>query len=324
MICHPTRGRRHCGAGDGLAGLAAMTSLAGAWFCGRAAAGAGVAARPGAAAASNDRPDRILPAASRRMHGEVAAAGRVATCSPVLTITSPALPDAAVAHRTPRHRLRVGTRLVPAQPRQDRRRCSMCSTPETLYAGPSRCGIRSCSTTATCRRSASTRWSSARSGGPGIDDRLERLFARGIDPGRIAGTSRSAVRRGPTRRPCEQFAREADACVLDALADAELDAAGPSAARRRRGRVHDPRARGDAPGDAALHVASAAARPEARAARISRRRRAGRASRAGRCRRSPPAGDAGRAPGAIAVRLGQRVPGRSRSTSPAFAIDGTT
>ena len=65
------------------------------------------------------------------------------------------------------------------------------------------------------------------------------------------------------------FAAEADRQVLDVLAARRPRPAGPSAARSRRSRVRHPRARGDAPGDAALHVASPALRAETRPARLS-------------------------------------------------------
>src|ERR1700737_4497613 len=56
-------------------------------------------------------------------------------------------------------------------------------------------------------------------GGPGIDSRLETLFARGIDP-EEAGTPGDPARvrdRWPSRDVVQQFAAEADRQVLDAL-----------------------------------------------------------------------------------------------------------
>ena len=91
---------------------------------------------------------------------------------------------------------------------------------------------------------------------------LERLFARGIDPEDEASASRSA-RRMAVARQVRRFADECDARVLDALANAPLSnpaircCTGP-------GGVRDSRARGDAPGNDALHVASAGVRAKAR------------------------------------------------------------
>ena len=62
-------------------------------------------------------------------------------------------------------------------------------------------------------------------GRPGVDERLERLFARGIDPEDEASASRSQramaiARRGP------RFADECDALILEALANAPLEQPG--------------------------------------------------------------------------------------------------
>jgi ergothioneine biosynthesis protein EgtB len=65
-------------------------------------------------------------------------------------------------------------------------------------------------------------------GGPGIDSRLETLFARGIDP-EEAGTPGDPARvrdRWPSRDVVQQFAVEADRQVLDALMNAEVDRPG--------------------------------------------------------------------------------------------------
>lgn len=64
-------------------------------------------------------------------------------------------------------------------------------------------------------------------GRPGIDARLEALFARGIDPsdaetGAVAGAEPS----WPERHVVRQFVEEADRQVLDALARADLDVPG--------------------------------------------------------------------------------------------------
>ena len=67
-------------------------------------------------------------------------------------------------------------------------------------------------------------------GRPGIDDRLEQLFARGIDPHESQGEpSRPApdARDGwPSRDVVQRFAAEADRQVLDALGHADLDQPG--------------------------------------------------------------------------------------------------
>jgi ergothioneine biosynthesis protein EgtB len=61
-------------------------------------------------------------------------------------------------------------------------------------------------------------------GRPSIDERLETLFARGIDPHESqAGAQRASW---PDRRAVQQFAAEADARVLDALAREDLDRPG--------------------------------------------------------------------------------------------------
>jgi ergothioneine biosynthesis protein EgtB len=61
-------------------------------------------------------------------------------------------------------------------------------------------------------------------GRPGIDERLERLFARGIDPD-DGGHDASAFA-WPDEATVSAFVREADARVLDALATADLDQPG--------------------------------------------------------------------------------------------------
>ena len=57
-----------------------------------------------------------------------------------------------------------------------------------------------------------------------IDPRLESLFARGIDPS--DETAAGPTLQWPTRAAVQQFAAEADARVLDALANADLDRPG--------------------------------------------------------------------------------------------------
>ena len=59
---------------------------------------------------------------------------------------------------------------------------------------------------------------------PGIDERLERLFARGIDPDEGGHDPSAFV--WPDRQTVDAFVREADARVIDALTDATLDQPG--------------------------------------------------------------------------------------------------
>lgn len=62
-------------------------------------------------------------------------------------------------------------------------------------------------------------------GGDSIDSRLETLFARGIDPDEKAGAGvASSGGAWPSRNVVRQFAEEADARVIDALAHADIDA----------------------------------------------------------------------------------------------------
>lgn len=63
-------------------------------------------------------------------------------------------------------------------------------------------------------------------GEPSIDERLERLFARGIDPDETATTSHSTASAWPARDVVRAFAAEADRRVVDALERAELDRPG--------------------------------------------------------------------------------------------------
>src|SRR5262249_39161144 len=63
-------------------------------------------------------------------------------------------------------------------------------------------------------------------GRPGIDERLERLFARGIDPSQAEASARNARDVWPARADVQAFADEADRQVLAALATGNLDRAG--------------------------------------------------------------------------------------------------
>ncbi len=60
-------------------------------------------------------------------------------------------------------------------------------------------------------------------GGPPIDENLQRLFARGIDPADAADAGRHGRESWPARAEVQAFAAACDAAVLDALANAELD-----------------------------------------------------------------------------------------------------
>jgi ergothioneine biosynthesis protein EgtB len=63
-------------------------------------------------------------------------------------------------------------------------------------------------------------------GGASIDERLERLFARGIDPHEAHASSGQIQDRWPARDVVRAFAEEADRRVLDALEHADLDRPG--------------------------------------------------------------------------------------------------
>src|SRR5712691_6874811 len=64
-------------------------------------------------------------------------------------------------------------------------------------------------------------------GGSSIDERLERLFARGIDPSEAAAdTTHDALLSWPDRSVVRAFADEADRRVLDALVRGDLDRPG--------------------------------------------------------------------------------------------------
>src|SRR5437773_390448 len=63
-------------------------------------------------------------------------------------------------------------------------------------------------------------------GKPGIDQSLERLFARGIDPDVASRADEDPRLRWPERRVVRAFAEEADRQVLDCLEHEELDRPG--------------------------------------------------------------------------------------------------
>src|SRR5215467_2914065 len=60
-------------------------------------------------------------------------------------------------------------------------------------------------------------------GRPGIDARLERLFARGIDPADAPAATHHARDVWPSRDVVQAFAAEADRQVLDALEHEDVD-----------------------------------------------------------------------------------------------------
>ena len=63
-------------------------------------------------------------------------------------------------------------------------------------------------------------------GRPGVDERLERLFARGIDPEDETSANRSQSAEWPSRDEVRRFTDDCDALVLDALANAPLEQPG--------------------------------------------------------------------------------------------------
>src|SRR5262245_20034134 len=60
----------------------------------------------------------------------------------------------------------------------------------------------------------------------GVDERLEQLFARGIDPEDEASASRNQRTAWPTRDEVRGFADACDALILDAIAHAPLEQPG--------------------------------------------------------------------------------------------------
>jgi iron(II)-dependent oxidoreductase len=63
-------------------------------------------------------------------------------------------------------------------------------------------------------------------GGASIDEQLERLFARGIDPDTPASTADPAIGAWPARSVVQRFAEEADRRVLDAISNADIERPG--------------------------------------------------------------------------------------------------
>ena len=60
-------------------------------------------------------------------------------------------------------------------------------------------------------------------GHPGLDDELERLFARGIDPRDHQAAVRSAVNAWPRRARVQRYARKADRAILDTLESGQVE-----------------------------------------------------------------------------------------------------
>jgi gamma-glutamyl hercynylcysteine S-oxide synthase len=63
-------------------------------------------------------------------------------------------------------------------------------------------------------------------GRPGIDERLERLFARGIDPASEEAAAAAGATAWPTRAEVRQYAAEADRVILEALRSAPVEQPG--------------------------------------------------------------------------------------------------
>ena len=63
-------------------------------------------------------------------------------------------------------------------------------------------------------------------GRPGVDEQLERLFARGIDPDDQESADRSQRAEWPSRDEVQRFADECDRRILDALANAPIEQPG--------------------------------------------------------------------------------------------------
>ena len=106
-------------------------------------------------------------------------------------------------------------------------------------------------------------------GRPGIDARLERSSRAASIRTNRRPRPVAAVRRRPLARPrsvVQAVRGRGRSPGARRAGERRYRAAGPSAARPRRGGALHPRARGDAPGNAAVHVAPPPVRPEARPA----------------------------------------------------------
>ena len=60
-------------------------------------------------------------------------------------------------------------------------------------------------------------------GQPGVDEKLERLFARGIDPENQSSSDAATVNSWPSRKTVQQYAAAEDQAILEALESAEID-----------------------------------------------------------------------------------------------------
>jgi len=60
-------------------------------------------------------------------------------------------------------------------------------------------------------------------GQPGVDEKLERLFARGIDPENQSSSDAATVNSWPSRKTVQQYAAAADQAILEALESAEIE-----------------------------------------------------------------------------------------------------
>src|SRR6201991_3233024 len=63
-------------------------------------------------------------------------------------------------------------------------------------------------------------------GQPGVDEKLERLFARGIDPEDEQAAAANASSPWPSREAVRDYARAADAMMVDAPRHAKMDRPG--------------------------------------------------------------------------------------------------
>ena len=143
-------------------------------------------------------------------------------------------------------------------------------------------------------------------GRPGVDGRLEQLFARGIDPDTVDAPFH-AVERRPSGRSGRRCWRSAVQRTMRSWQRSGCAVCGGSAGDAAwRGHLHRARARGDAPGDAALHVAPPAARAQASARRSDLRARR-HSRRPARPCGFPPGTPRSARTARRGVRLGQRV-----------------
>ncbi len=163
-------------------------------------------------------------------------------------------------------------------------------------------------------------------GRPGVDARLEQLFARGIDPDSVdAAVPRSgASTLWPIAHEVLAFGARRRRGGSGGAARCAVRR-GSSGDAARRGGLHRARARGDAPGDAALHVAPAARTSRSGSRSTSTYELGGAPGRARRRADSRPAARrSARIASARSLRLGQRVRRRRASTCPRSRSTSTT